>query len=135
MENVKVGQIYAYDVDGMVSTCHPGTYTVEVLAVHERHRPSASFFDNDYDDGSPIAPLVDCKSIQSDEEFSCDAGHLTDISTLCKMYQAAKDSLDDFDGIEKEIVEKKIKRMAKIVKKSTSQFNEVAGIEPREPEA
>lgn len=124
MKKIEVGNIYAWDTDGMLSTCHVGTYTVKVLAVHERHRPKSSMFnDFDYDDGSPIAPLVECESIQTGEQFDCDAGHLTDIPTCLSMYKAMKEEVNEYFGIDKDIVIGKMKRLSKILRKSFKRFD------------
>lgn len=61
LSRVEVGKIYFYDVIGMISGLHNGTKTVRVLNLIERETAK---------------PLATVQSVQTNEVFECDSGHL-----------------------------------------------------------
>ncbi len=70
---IKIGETYAWDIDDMISSIHPGTITVKILGIAE-HRENSC--------------LVTVESVQTSELFNTDSGHLTTLDRVEKMLEA-----------------------------------------------
>lgn len=95
LKDVQIGEIYGFDIDGIIPRSHIGTYTVEVLNI------------NPITNGNK--GLVSCKSIQTGEEFYCSHIYLVDMDTCRQTYSVIKRmNLSGF------LEEERIKKMKKL---------------------
>ena len=95
LENeIKIGEVYAWDVDTMISSLHIGTYTVKLLSV---------------DDGAGIL-----ESVESGEVFTSSLHHLTSIDRIKRMYDVYA-STETEDSHTKWSRDRKIERMGRVL--------------------
>jgi hypothetical protein len=115
-EEIKIGEIYGWDVEGMTSSIHKFTKTVRI-------KEFETIFDKDYKTGETnkrIMLTVECQ--QTGQLFSCGIHMLTTVDRIRKMYEGYKSTIIDkkeskieLYSYEKTLNEKTLKRLEDII--------------------
>lgn len=97
---IKIGEVYAYDIEHNLSSLHMGTYTVKLIDIQP--------------DG-----LLLVESVETGELFMCGKHTLTSLGRIKRMIKGYENvNYEELEDYEKWLYDKRIKRMRNAITSS-----------------